>query len=252
MAVTYDTFDIQIMNRFSNASYGSTGGAYIICAAGTFHKVVLFNPDNAYASLANPVASTAGKLRFAVQNVTIPITVDIYGVTQDGHAVVYRAVAPGNPTEFWMDSNRRRECVIVPFSVADNGVGAEASTGLFLPRGAVIDGHPISYVTIASGVAAKTVSVGTLSSQTGGNATGLVNGISLTAIATGIATKLAATGTLGALLSETTTGATAVIPVPYVIGSAGNNAAQTLSVTLTAAATLAEGYTAIEYILPLS
>lgn len=247
MANVYSTFDIQLMSSFSGQTIAGAGGVMQVCVAGTYHKATLYDPDNAYAALSNPITLTRGKARFALIQTGSPPTCDVFGTSPVGHWFVRRGCVTGDPVVIPIDGNRREEVAIVPFAVADCTAGTEKDTGFVLPSGAVVKPWPIVVVTTAAGQGSKTITAGLLSSQSGGVAAGFVNGISLTSIAT-VTTKLATTGTLGSLLSETTTGATAVIGVAYVVGATAVN----ISYTLTSSATLAEGYVAIPYTLPVA
>ncbi len=248
MATTlYDTFDIQLTSLFTGKAIITAGGKVQVNVAGTYHKATLYDPDNGYAALANPVTPVRGKIRFAMVQVASPITCDLYGMSPLGHWFVRKSCAPGDPTEIPIDGNARSEVAIVPFAVADCTPGTEKDTGFDFPTGTIIDGHPFVAVTTAAGEGSKTISTGTLTGESGADPDGFIAGVSLTSIAN-ITTKLATTGTLGALLSETTTGAAAVIPVPYVIGAT----AVSLSYTLTSAATLAEGFFTVPYTLPIA
>lgn len=247
MPTIYSTFDIQLMSSFSGQSIIGTGGIVQVCVAGSYHKATLYDPDNGFIALANPISLTRGKARFALVESGSPPTCDLFGTSPLGHWFVRKNCAPGDPTEIPIDGNRREEVAIVPFAVADCTAGTEKDTGFVLPAGAIVKPWPFVAITTAAGQGSKTITAGLLSSQSGGVAAGFVNGISLTSIAS-VVTKLATTGTLGSLLSETTTGAAAVIGVGYVIGATAIN----ISYTLTSGVTLVEGYIGIPYTLPIS
>jgi hypothetical protein len=248
--VSYNIFDIELQNlALANKSLSDTGGACQVCVAGTYHKAVLYDPDNNFVALANPVTIKQGKMRFAMATGStgqaVPQMADIFGITPAGHCFAHKGIAPGSPTEVFINSNMRQEFLVLPFSVADCTPGTEFNTGFVLPTNAIVESPVAVGITIASGVASKTISVGLLSSQSGGNATGFVSGMSLTSVAELITSLHGGSPTTGALLQETSGAGSTAIPNGALIGATAVN----ISYTLTSGATLAEGYIAIPLML---
>lgn len=106
---------------------------------------------------------------------------------------------------------------------------SEVNTGVQLPAGAVVRHVALDTTTVEATAATKTISVGTLSSESGGNASGFLTGVS-TASAAVIGPSLAGTPTRGALLRESasaTSGGTVPVPVDAIMTTA-----RTISYTL--------------------
>jgi hypothetical protein len=106
--------------------------------------------------------------------------------------------------------------------VSDLTVG-EKDTGLDFVAGDIIESVWINVRTLEATAATKTIDVGLLSSESGGDADGFLDGVS-TATPAGIRTpSLASAGqTLGTLLHDDESGAGVLVPIPcgHVIGAA--------------------------------
>lgn len=237
-----DIFQIQMVDRYTGKTAGGLAGVVQVCVAGTAHKATLTDPANNFAALANPIAMANGNISFGVATggpgQATPATVDIYGVTAGGRPIVMKGMKPGDPTEIPFNQNDRDHVLVIPFAVADCTPGTEKDTGFVLPNGCLVKSSPMVNVATAAGQASKTISLGLLSTQSGGSATGFVNGVSLTTLAKVKATILGAGATLGALLSVVQGAGSQIVPEAYLVGTTAIN----LSYTITSSATLAEGF----------
>lgn len=234
-------FDLQLQDRASGQSIITAGGTVFVAVAGSAKKATLLNPDAGYAPMANPVAPIRGKVRFAVANTAGAspgsTIVDVYGISPAGHFFIVRGMQTGNPTEVFLDLNNRQEIAVVPFSILDTIANTEQDTGFDFPLNCLIQPPPL--ITVRTLEAGRTINVGLLSSQTGGNASGFVSGVSLAA-AGPVKSTLAGASTLGALLKVTSGGTP--VPEDAVITTSAR-----LTFTLSAGTTVADGFICIPY-----
>lgn len=237
------TLQLQNMSGFpiSGAMIATAGGAAIVTVAGSPVKATLFNPDTG-ASLANPVALTRGQLRFATLSTVM--SVDVYGFAPDGGFFIARGVRAGADTEINYDPNQVDCTAVVPLAIQDYVANTEGTTGLQFTAGSVILPTPAFRVTTLE--AARTIEVGLLSSESGGDLDGFIDALSLAAAGT-IVPAVSGTPTLGALLVQNF-GTTPAVNVPD--SHAITATARTISVTFSASTAAAQGYFILPYIKP--
>ncbi len=236
----YNVFEMQIgtIHDFAGLPMVATsGGKFIITAAGAPTKATLYDPDT-FAALANPVTPTRGKIRFATLDTVT--SVDLFGFAPGGNFVVRKGVKPGGVQEIITDPTRPHQCAVIPFSYADYTIAAEQDTGLDFPTGALILPTPFLRVTTLD--ATETMDWGLLSSESGGDADGLMLTVSV-ASAVSVPGALAGTDTLGALLKEDTNGSSVLVPKGYPVASAVS-----LSLLFSADSDSAAGYAYFPYI----
>lgn len=194
----YNRFKFQLKDMFTKTSLIATGsagaGQVLVCTAGASTPLTL--TDRFGTALNNPLALTRGFADFCVALANL--TVDLYIQSPTGHCIQIKGVAPGGLNEYEIDTSVRRTSMIIPFSFAQAGANTEFNTGFLLPsNGRILDrlhGAGINVTTVET-AGGKTINVGLLSSQSGGNASGLINGSST-------ATLGQVTGTNGALFSS--------------------------------------------------
>jgi len=236
-------FSIQLMSALTGAAIIAAGGTVYVATAGATAKLALVTHDT-FATLANPITPTRGNIRFAVDAVSpLEVAVDLYGLAPGGQAFVARGVKPGMPTEIFIDTSRREQMLVVPFSIADTAANTETDTGFDFTTGMQIRPYPTIYVSALD--AGMTIDAGLLSSEGGGDADGFIDGVSLANLGT-VDPTFATAVTQGALLRVTATGAGAVIPESYVIGAT----AKSLTYTLSASTDTGAGFLQIPYVLP--
>jgi len=243
---TYNTFDIQIYDRATGKAVISSGGNAVVVATGAYAKSTLLNPDSDYASLANPIAATRGKFRFAITNTGLGLpAVDVFGIAPGGYAFRVLNVKPGEVRDVWIDSLHATQTLILPFSITDATAATEKDTGFDFTQGMTI--MPFPAIDVHTVDSAKTIDVGLLSSESGGDADGFMAAVLLTTAGV-IQAKCAATATVGALLRETITdsgAATSSVRHPYTVGAT----AVSLTFTLSSGTTTAAGYIRLPYML---
>lgn len=205
----YKHYKIQLASVLNGANNTAAGGSVYVAAASDTTKVPLFTAAGAVAS--NPVALVNGLIEFWTLDTVA--SVDLYGQTPRGHGFTQKGVVASGNNEIYVESNTRFTELVIPFSGADQTATVETNTGFTIPTNAVVQpyGGGLDVMTAQS---AKTVSVGILSSETNGSATGFYVGLSLAATgpvipAFTITTGVLAANTYGAFLSDYTVGTNA-------------------------------------------
>jgi hypothetical protein len=235
-------FDIQLTDATTGQTMIDAGGTVYVAPAGEENKQALVNADTG-ATLANPLTPTRGKIRFGIASVSpLETAVDLYGMTANGRAFVVKNVKSGNASEIFIDTVRRDQTLIIPFSIANTTAATETDTGFDLPAQAQVRPFPSIFVVDVD--ATEVIDVGLLSSESGGDADGFIDGVSL-ATAGHVDPTFASAVTQGALLRVTATGASAVIPESHII----NATARSVTYTLDAGTDTATGFIQIPYVL---
>lgn len=245
MPTFYNIFDLQIYDRATGKAVITTGGNAVVVATGAYAKSTLLNPDSDYVSLANPIAATRGKFRFAIASTGLGLpAVDVFGISPGGYAFRVLNVKPGDVTDVWIDSQKPEQTLILPFSIADAVAATEKDTGFDLVTGMTV--MPFPSIDVRTVDSAKTIDIGLLSSESGGDADGFV-ALGLLTTAGVVQAKLAATATLGALLKETIVAdaGTAASRIGYSVGAT----AVSISFTLSSGTTTAAGYIRLPYLV---
>jgi hypothetical protein len=235
-------YQLQLQDFARGQPLASAGGAAIICQPGTARKATLFNADTG-AALANPISMTRGNLRFATDIALA--TVDIYGFAPDGGFFVMRGARPGADPEIPYSMDQVQHTAVIPLAAPDFTAATEGTTGLQFPAGALLSPAAALRVTVLEG--SRTIEVGLLSSESGGDADGLLDAVSLAAVGT-IAPAVSGTPTLGALLVQNFATTPAVnLPDTHAIGPA---AARTISATFSASSATAQAFAVLPYVKP--
>lgn len=242
MSGTRYIYTLQIQDFSRGMPVAGAGGAAIICQPGTARKATIYNPDTG-AVLANPISLTRGNMRFATDN-TIA-TVDIYGFAPDGGFFAFRGARPGGDPEIPYSVDQVHHTAIIPLAAPDFTAATEGNTGLQFPAGALLlPSAALRVTTLESG---RTLEVGLLSSESGGDADGLLDAISLAAVGT-IAPAVSGTPTLGALLVQNFGTTPAVnLPDSHAIGP---TAARSISATFSASSATAQAFALLPYVKP--
>ena len=254
---SYQIYDIQLTDQFTGKNLTASGGKVYVttqAAAATTKKVALYNPDSDFAALTNPLTiGNGGRIRFALVSTAtfgiagVPPTVDLFGMSANGCAFQRRIAQPGVHS-IPLDTSRADQVLMVPFHIDDTTATTETDTGFDSTTGMVID--PLGcFVHVLAADATETIEVGLLSSESGGDADGFLDVLSV-GTAGVIAPTLAATAeTLGALLrvAATADAGTGLVPRQHVI----NATAVSLTYTLTAGTDTAAGIIGIRYSRPI-
>lgn len=207
---------------------GVVNGGMVFSTLSSPVKELLFNKSG--VAIANPAPLVSGGFTGYLNNLVD--LVDLYILAPSGQFVTMKQVSTDGIADVIVDRSNRQPVYVIPFSKVDYTAAVETSTGFKFKTDGLISVGVDAAVQVNTLEAAKTLSVGTLSTEAGGNATGLINAASLAA-AVIVNAQSQATITRGALLGAGT------LDKGYAVTT---NAARTISITLSAATTVADGW----------
>lgn len=187
-------YEIRLKDARTGKALLGTGGAMIVVPTGTYARATLYDQDNGYASLAQPVTFTSGGANFAVA--TTVNGVDIYGMTPQGYAFQLFDVKAGL-VEVSIDTGQRHQMLAFPAHVSDFPAAAETASGFTEPANGVW--LPSPFIDVIAIDATETVDVGTDGSGSN-DPNGLVATLSVGTLGLIRPTLLDGSVTLGALL----------------------------------------------------
>lgn len=243
------TFE-QISVRLSDLSSGAQAGAAIQSSGGFIYVTKASDPQKASiytpgtnAAKTNGFALTYGTAEFLIDT-SVDSSVDLYIMAPGGQFVVKTGVKPGL-VQIGVDTTRREQVGVFPFSINDTTATTETDTGFDLPLYAMVKPNPAVRVTTID--ATEDIDFGLLSSETNGDADGFIDSVSVGTLGLAKATLLASGDTMGALLSVLdSANAGDDAPEGHVV--TGSNATS-LTYTLSAGSDTAEGYVYLSYTL---
>lgn len=197
---TYYQYAFQLQDKLLGGTFGGpaiigSGGMVMVCKAGLTSKATIYS-DKALTALSNPAALVRGGRKFF----TSETSVDLYIMCPDGQFVVLTGVYPDRVNEIPVDRYAPHQVMVIPVLGSDYTAAAENDTGFDLPAKAIMLPDVALQVTVAQ---AKTMDVGLLSSESGGDADGLMVGIAFTTAGI-IPAKSASTAVRGALVGAGT------------------------------------------------
>lgn len=230
-------------------------------------KVIVLNPGSPTSptvfsdAQATALGLTGGLAVVSFQNGAVRFytldtvtSIDLTGVTADGRAIGIQGLTPNAQHVIPINPLSSQQLLAVPFG-ASNAV--ETDTGLDLPAGCVL--HPSSvFLRVTSADATETIDIGLLSSESGGDADGLV---ALATVATagwvnlwptinnGATIDFTNGNTFGALLGNSITGSDAVATCGgfYPRSHRTDGVAKSISWTGSAGSDTAAGYAYLGY-----
>jgi hypothetical protein len=103
----------------------------------------------------------------------------------------------------------RKHAVRIPLTTLTN---TEVNTGVDLPVGAIITAVFVDVKTVEASASNKTIDVGLLSSDSGGDADGFLDGVSTAALGLTNATLVSTGQTRGVLMAQNEDGSGALVP----------------------------------------
>lgn len=161
-------------------------GKFLVVSNADVVAIQLYDKND--AALSQPVAISDGKVFFRTAESVAKV--DVYGYTDDGFAFQIKGLAPGEISEFVIDTNRLIQHFIYPVNFSTSNtygdvrvphVSSANSTGMFLPHNAmIVPRHSGVFVTtLESG---KSIDVGVIGSGSGitTDADGFFDGILFT------------------------------------------------------------------------
>jgi hypothetical protein len=245
---------VQLKDVFKGINLNDSGGCVFVCNAGT--PTLASITDLNGNALANPIQLTSGLIAFAYSSAASAeqTGIDLYGITAKGYWFEYVGITPGlpnniggpsGPNEINIDTSIKRMRMKIPFAVGNSGpagncvAGTEFKTGLKLPVPAmVLDRLHGAGVLVTTAQSSQTISVGILSSETGGSASGFINGSTLAPTSP----SQLVIGTNGSFFSSN---------APYTTDSQSSGTANgtDISLTLSSGTTTAQGFVLLPYVL---
>lgn len=212
MAKLIHTF--QLRDMVTGQALTAAGGKVAVCEAGSYGLAGLTDPNNDFATLANPVSLTRGTARFAVDEAIN--SVDLYGLS--GGGIAFHAFAQRAQALPWLNLNTQQGIhqLMIPFDAASQGA-AEVDTGFDEPADAAWLPYPL--IDVKTIDATETIDVGTATADTG-DPNGFIAALSVATA--GIVKPGLASGaqTLGALLRVDESGAGGLVPESHPVGAA--------------------------------
>lgn len=164
-----EKYDIAVFDQTAVGSLGSeitTGVLAFVYSAGTKTLATLYSDDKR-TSLSNPITRSQFASDDMLKFYVAASSVDIVLAHSDGSLGKWTSVAPSTH-RLLLDRSGVDKCIIFPFSANDND---EADTGLDLPLMSKVTDIIVETVTADS---TETLDVGLLSTETSGDADGLI------------------------------------------------------------------------------
>jgi hypothetical protein len=186
-------FSMQLKDLNTGEAIITAGGVVYVAVNGSPDKQALVNKDG--SALSNPITPTRGKIEFWVASDDVT-KVDLYGMAPGGQAFQRLNVTASGPNEIGIDTSRRHQELVIPFSIADTTANTETDTGFDTGTDKMWLPNPMVKVVTLDDT--ETVDVGT--DGAGSNdPNGFVAAASLSAAALVPASILNGAVTLGAL-----------------------------------------------------
>lgn len=249
-------YNSQLKSLITGKSIASSGGAVYVTAAGDTAKATLTDADG--ASLSNPLALTNGSFDFNVEDSVS--SVDLYIQSPTGHFVVVKDVKSSGNASILVNDSLASTVMVIPFDIADTTAATETDTSFDLIDNSLVIPQGLS-VDVDTADATEDIDVGILSTESGGDANGFMDGVSVASADTFVAGTTVTTGTnevylasttLGALVHDFNAGTDAATDVGTSIQKAYrcDGTAKSISYTLSAGTDTAAGFIKIPVILP--
>lgn len=165
MASNYQIWDLQLYNRRTDRPYSDDTGKFTVLAAGSPTVQTAYSDDRG-TSLTLPGTIAGGRIKFYLDaSVT---SVDISFLTADGYAQFVEDVTPSMHR---IDILPEQRSQLFAFPMVFNAGGTETDTGFDIPVNMLVGECFTKVSTVDAG---ETVSIGLLSSESGGDADGFV------------------------------------------------------------------------------
>lgn len=230
----------QLYEVGTNKGIATAGGVCYVATAGAAAKQAI--TDVGGSTLTNPRALTRGGCEFYVADSVN--SVDLYIMAPSGQFIVRTSIVPGEHS-FFVDTDRKTQVAIIPFSKTDVADATEIDTGFDFPLNTMVLPQPAIRVLTADST--EDIDVGLLSTETNGDADGFIDSVLLTTAGLVKATLLASADTFGALLSVLdSANAGDDAPEGHVVTGAN---ATSITYTLSTGTDTGEGFIYLPYIL---
>ena len=235
----YQRYKIQLVDLATGENIITAGGVVQVCTDGSPDKATI--TDSVGTALSNPLALTRGSMEFHVA--TTVTQVDLFIQCPGGQFVTRYNVKPSGPNDIYVDTIQRQQTMVVPFSHADSTAATEKDSGFDLPANSIVLPHPT--IRVVDVDATETIDVGTLSTESGGDADGFVVTVSVATAGVVKGTVLQGSNTLGALFEvQDSANSGDLTHEPHVTA-----VATSISYTTTAGSDTVSGFAFLPYIL---
>ena len=255
MTTRYKDYEMVFGDSRTMESITASGGQAVVMSNGAPDLVTLYNPASDYASLAQGVALSRGRLRFATLDTVEAVDVGV--MLPGGQFEFIAGVKPKSKTQYLVDLGRKHQLLKVGFSYA-SGAATEVDTLIDFPTNAMIQGAG-ALVTALD--ATETIDIGLLSSESGGDADGFAALLSVAALGAVEAAVAVTVGGTETYYSGNTVGA--LIRAGYIVGTNVDQdyglfarkahridgTAKSLTWTLSTGSDTAKGYLLVPYLL---
>lgn len=242
-----------LKDSVSLAKIDTAGGMAAICDQGTPDLTTLYQADG--SSQTNPVPLSAGVLEFHT-GVDVD-SVDIYLKSPTGHFAVYEALKPREHNELCINTAIMQCMAKVPYSFAQGLT--EIDTGFDFLVNEIIQPEGIGALVTAAD-AGMSIDIGLLSTETGGDIDGFVDGLDIAttgrkiagpALTVGSNETFFASNTLGVLLSTFLAGTDLATDVGTFNANQHicDGTAKSLVFDLSASADTAKGFLMVPYLV---
>ena len=232
-------YNIQLVDLLTGENVITAGGVVQVCSDGSPDKQAITDKDG--TALANPLALTRGHMEFHVP--TTVTQVDLFISCPGGQFATAYNVKPSGPNEILVNTQNRSQVMVIPFSHADSSAATEKDTGFDLPANSIVLPHPT--IRVVDVDATETIDVGTLSTESGGDADGFVVTVSVATAGVVKGTVLQGSNTLGALFEvQDSANAGDLTHEAHVTATATS-----ISYTTTAGSDTVSGFAFLPYIL---
>lgn len=207
--MAFKEYQIQLIDNTTGLALNHSGSVRV-CSIGTPTRVVTYGFTTESAD-SSTITFSNGLIKFKTADTVN--SVDIYGITEKGYPIVLKGARPGGNTSYKLDVNDRTPVLVIPFDIVDSDIAdaTEFDTGFDLATNQAVLPQGVG-VYVETLDATETIEVGILSTESGGDADGFIDALSLASavfvsadatITTGSNTKfVAANPTLGALLAD--------------------------------------------------
>lgn len=251
-------YQLQLKSAISGKTL-THDGKFMVTVAGAPERVSITDFDD--AAITQPGTMVDGSVKFRTAETVA--SVDVYIRSEFGYYKILSGVKAGQLLEVTIDTSDLYQTLVIPFDIDDAAIVAntEYDTGLDLVTGEQVFPYPTVKVTTSD--SGQTIDAGILSGESGGDADGFIDGVSLASavvamanvtVTTGLNTKFyAATPTIGALLADHQAGTDVdqdeglFRAKPYIC----DGTAKSLSLTLSSSTDTGAGYIRYQTLLPL-
>lgn len=168
--ISFQLYDGSQAAAMRGLAITASGGAVMVCTAGSPDKVAITDKDG--TALNNPLALTNGSAE--LWTLATVNSVDLYIQAPGGQWKIVTGVNEGN-ADIAINVNVANQLYVIPFSISDSVAATEKDTGFDLPTYSMVLGRLSGCgIKVTALDATEDIDVGILSTESGGDADGLI------------------------------------------------------------------------------